>query len=306
MLYPNTLNIADLMLVHTEEYIEKVRSMSNRGGMISIDTPIQAKTYDIAKLSAGGAVLAGKIILEGKASNSFALIRPPGHHSGRNYGGGFCYFNNIAILVEYLRKYFGLKRFMIIDWDVHHGNGTQDIFYEDPTVLYFSTHQMPLYPGTGYMDEIGKGEGKGYTVNLPLPAGTSGKIYDKIFEDLVSPLASEFEPEIILVSAGADAHFADPIANLQFTSQNYISMTGKLLEITNKLCKGRLAMVLEGGYNLTALSNIIVGIISTMAGINEISILESFSLKEFAADKEADYRIEQLKIILRDYWKVFH
>jgi len=306
LLYPNPVKEMELMLVHTEEYIEKVQGMSNHGGMISIDTPIQAETYDIAKLSAGGAVLAGKIILEGKASNSFGLIRPPGHHAGRNYGGGFCYFNNIAILVEYLRKHFRLKRFMIMDWDVHHGNGTQDIFYEDPTVLYFSTHQIPLYPGTGYMDEIGRGEGKGYTVNLPLPAGTSGKIYDKIFDNLVFPLAREFEPEIIAVSAGQDAHFSDSIANLQFTSQDYIHMTKRLMEITDKLCKGRLAMVLEGGYNLTALSSIISGIISTMAGINEINISDSFSLEEFTADKEAEHRIEQLKIILKDYWKVFH
>lgn len=293
------------MLVHTEDYIEKVQGMSYRGGMLSIDTPIQAKTYDIAKLSAGGAVLAGKIILEGKASNSFGLIRPPGHHAGRNYGGGFCYFNNIAILVEYLRKHFGLKRFMIMDWDVHHGNGTQDIFYEDPTVLYFSTHQMPLYPGTGYIEEIGKGEGKGYTVNLPLLAETSGNNYEKIFDDLFFPLAKEFKPEIILVSAGQDAHFSDPIANLQFTNNNYIKMTERIMQVAESICKSRLAMVLEGGYNLTALSETISSIISTMAEMNQLNISETFSLKEVTVDKEIESRIEQLKIILKDYWKVF-
>lgn len=303
--YPDPLNKADLTLVHTEDYIEKVQNLSNRGGMLSIDTPIQAKTYDIAKLSAGGAALAGKIILENKASNSFALIRPPGHHAGRNYGGGFCYFNNIAILVEYLRKHFGLKRFMIMDWDVHHGNGTQDIFYEDPTVLYFSTHQIPLYPGTGYIEEIGKGKGKGYTVNLPLPAGTSGKIYEKIFDDLFFPLAKEFKPEIILVSAGQDAHFLDSIANLQFTNNNYIKMTERTMQVAESICKSRVAMVLEGGYNLTALSETISSIISTMAEMNQLNISESFSLKGVTVDKEIESRIEQLKIILKDYWKAF-
>jgi acetoin utilization deacetylase AcuC-like enzyme len=293
------------MLVHTEEYIEKVQRLSNHGGMLSIDTPIQAKTYDIAKLSAGGAVLAGKIILENKASNSFALIRPPGHHAGRNYGGGFCYFNNVAILVEYLRKHFGLKRFMIMDWDVHHGNGTQDIFYEDPTVLYFSTHQMPLYPGTGYIGEIGEGEGKGYTVNLPLPAGTSGNNYEKIFNDLFFPLAKEFKPEIILVSAGQDAHSLDPIANLQFTNNDYIKMTERIMKVAESICKRRLAMVLEGGYNLTALSETISSIILTMTKINQLSISESSSLKEVSVDKKIESQIEQLKIILKNYWKAF-
>ncbi|WP_455368397.1 histone deacetylase family protein [[Eubacterium] cellulosolvens] len=304
VLYPDSLTDEDLMLVHTDDYIEKVRNMSNHGGMLSIDTPIQNNTYDIAKLSAGGAVLAGKIILEGKACNSFGLIRPPGHHAGRNYGGGFCYFNNIAILVEYLRKHFGLKRFMIMDWDVHHGNGTQDIFYEDPTVLYFSTHQMPLYPGTGYIEEIGKGEGKGYTVNLPLQAGTSGKTYEKILDELFFPLAKEFRPEMILVSAGQDAHTSDPIANLQFTNQNYIKMTKRIMEIAESVCERRLTMVLEGGYNLTALSETISGIIMTMAGINQFNILES-TPKEVEVDKEVESRIEQLKIILKNYWKTF-
>jgi len=303
--YPDPLSKADLTLVHTEEYIEKVQRMSNHGGMLSIDTPIQAKTYDIAKLSAGGAVLASKIILENKASNSFALIRPLGHHAGRNYGEGFCYFNNIAILVEYLRKHFGLKQFMIMDWDVHHGNGTQDIFYEDPTVLYFFTHQMPLYPSTGYIGEIGEGEGKGYTVNLPLPAGTSGNNYKKIFNDLFFPLAKEFKPEIILVSAGQDAHSSDPIANLQFTNNNYIKMTERIMKVTESICKSRLAMVLEGGYNLTALSETISSIISTMAKINQLNTSESSSLKEVTIDKEIESRIEQLKIILKNYWKAF-
>ena len=304
--YPNPVNKADLMLVHTEDYIEKVQNMSNHGGMLSIDTPIQAKTYDIAKLSAGGAVLAGKMILENKVSNSFALIRPPGHHAGRNYGGGFCYFNNIAILVEYLRKNFGLKRFMIMDWDVHHGNGTQDIFYEDPTVLYFSTHQMPLYPGTGHIEEIGEGEGKGYTVNLPLSAGTLGNNYEKIFDDLFFPLAKEFKPDIILVSAGQDAHTLDPIANLQFTTNNYIKMTERIMKVAESISKSRLAMVLEGGYNLVALSETISSIISTMAKIDQSNISKPSSLKEVTEDNEIESRIEQLKIILKNYWNIFH
>lgn len=302
--YPDPLSDEDLLLVHTKDYIEKIRDMSNYGGMLSIDTPIQNNTFDIAKLSAGGAVLAGKMILEGKACNAFGLIRPPGHHAGKDYGGGFCYFNNIAILVEYLRKHFRLKRFMIMDWDVHHGNGTQDIFYEDPTVLYFSTHQMPLYPGTGYIEEIGEGEGKGYTINLPLNAGTSGKTYEKILDDLFLPLAKEFRPDIILVSAGQDAHTADPIANLQFTNQDYIMMTKRIMEVTESICKRRLAMVLEGGYNLVALSETISGIITTMIGMNQLDILKSSST-EVKVDKEVESRIRQLKTILKNYWKIF-
>jgi len=267
------------------------------------DTPLKPETFEIARLSAGGAIYAGKAVAENDVRNSFALIRPPGHHAGRNYGGGFCYFNNVAVMIEYLKKNFGMKRFMIIDWDVHHGNGTQDIFYRDPSVLYFSTHQMPLYPGTGHITEIGEGEGRGYTVNLPLPAGTPGDVYDEIIVELIIPLAEEFNPDMVVVSAGFDAYYRDPIANLQFTIQTYINITRKLVELTDKVCEGRLTMILEGGYDLEAVPKIITGVISTLAGLGNYEIEDLHLPIERGKVREVEDRIRKLKTILGDYWK---
>ncbi|MGQ9640051.1 MAG: histone deacetylase family protein [Candidatus Bathyarchaeia archaeon] len=305
VLKPEPANVEDLTSIHTEQYIEKVRLISSQGVSLTPDTPAGPETFEIARLSAGGAIHAGEAVVEGKVRNSFALIRPPGHHAGRDYGGGFCYFNNVAVMIEYLRKNFGMRRFMIIDWDVHHGNGTQDIFYSDPSVLYFSTHQMPLYPGTGHITEIGEGEGRGYTVNLPLPAGTSGDVYDQVLTDLIIPLTEAFKPEMITVSAGFDAYFADPIANLQFTIQTYINITSRLIELTDKICKGRLTMVLEGGYNLKALPKIVVGVISTMAGLHDCEVDEAPPPVDQRRRREVEDRIKRLKTVLSDYWEIF-
>jgi len=301
---PTPAAIEDLKRIHTAEYIERVKQISGRGGMLTPDTPLRPGTYDYARLSAGGAILAGELTVEGRAKNSFALIRPPGHHAGRDYGGGFCYFNNIAIMIEYLRKKFRMKRFMIIDWDVHHGNGTQDIFYKDPTVLYFSTHQMPLYPGTGYMEEIGEGEGSGYNVNLPLPAGTTGEVYDRILTELIIPLAEDFRPEIISVSSGFDAYFADPIASLGFTTNTYVSITKELMRLAERVCRGRLALVLEGGYDLGALPKIMGCVISTMAELPDYEASDPYPSPSQKRSQEVEERIKKLKDTLGRYWRI--
>ncbi|MEM3017689.1 MAG: histone deacetylase [Candidatus Bathyarchaeia archaeon] len=300
---PEPATVEELKLVHTARYIERIRSLSVRGGMLTLDTPVPPSTYEVARLSAGGAMLAGGVVAEGKVKNSFALIRPPGHHAGRDFGGGFCYFNNVAVMVEHLRARYGMKRFMIIDWDVHHGNGTQDIFYSDPTVLYFSTHQMPLYPGTGTIDEIGEGEGRGFNVNLPLSPGTSGEVYRQIVNELIEPLADEFKPEIIAVSAGQDAYFADPIANLHFSADAYFHMTKLVMQIADRHCSGRLAMALEGGYNLEALPRIIASIIVAQSRPN-IKVFEPTPPRQ-RESQEIKERIIQVKATLSEYWKAF-
>ena len=305
VLKPRPASDDGLALVHTREYIETVESLSRCGGAITADTPVPEGTYEIAKLSAGGSILAGEAVVKGDVNNAFALIRPPGHHSGRNYGGGFCYFNNIAIMVRYLHEKYHLKRFMILDWDVHHGNGTQDIFYEDPTVLYFSTHQMPLYPGTGYLDEIGDGEGKGYNVNVPLPPGTSGANYVYILDELFTPLAEAFKPEVIAISAGQDAYFNDPIANLNFTVHTYADITRKVMNIAQNICGGRIAMVLEGGYHLEAVPRAIAGIVATLAEIQGYEITEPMKPPQQTLGREVRSRVEKIKSILAEYWDVF-
>jgi len=305
LLKPDPAVEEDLLRVHSASYIEKIRSMSKGGSFpkfLTMDTPVQEGTFDLAKLSAGGAILAGKAVVEGRMKNAFALIRPPGHHAGRDYGGGFCYFNNIAIMIEYLREKHRLKRFMILDWDVHHGNGTQDVFYRDPTVVYFSTHQMPLYPGTGYEEELGAGEGKGYKINIPLQPGTSGLNYPYILEELFEPIAKAFKPEIIAVSAGQDAYFADPIANLKFTIHTYVDNTSYVMRVAERVCEGRVAMVLEGGYHLEAVPHAILGIVTTLANLKDVEITEPYPTVEQPPSEEVRRTVKRLKSILAEYW----
>jgi len=270
LLKPTSASEEDLLRVHTKGYVEKIKSMSRTGGVLTLDTPVPSGVYEIAKLSAGGAILAGKSVCEKKVDNAFALIRPPGHHAGRDFGGGFCFFNNIAIVIEHLRAKHGLKKFAILDWDVHHGNGTQDIFYTDSSVLYFSTHQSPLYPGTGLIDDIGEGEGKGYNVNVPLNPGTSGASFLFILRELFIPLTQQFKPDIICISAGYDAYFNDPLASLEFTIKTYADATRIVKDMAEKVCDGRIVIVLEGGYNLDALSQGVLATVSKLAGLDEI------------------------------------
>jgi len=303
LLKPNPTSEEDLLRVHTKDYAEKIKSMSQTGDVLTLDTPVPSGVYEIAKVSAGGAILAGKSVCEKKVDNAFALIRPPGHHAGKNFGGGFCYFNNIAIMIEYLRAKHPLKKFVILDWDVHHGNGTQNIFYTDPSVLYFSTHQSPLYPGTGMIDEIGEGDGKGYNVNVPLNPGTTGTSFLYILNELFIPLTKEFKPDIICVSAGYDAYFNDPLANLRFTIKTYADATRLVKDIAEKVCDGRIVIVLEGGYNLDALSQGVLATISTLASLN--SIKELYPPPEQKITGAVKENISHLKKILSDYWDVF-
>jgi acetoin utilization deacetylase AcuC-like enzyme len=299
-LRPSQASEEDLLRVHTKGYIEKIKKMSQVGGALTLDTPVPSEVYEIAKLSAGGAILAGKSVCEKKVDNAFALIRPPGHHAGKDFGGGFCFFNNIAIMIEYLRAKHGLKKFAILDWDVHHGNGTQEIFYTDPSVLYFSTHQSPLYPGTGMIDDIGEGKGKGYNVNVPLNPGTSGASFLYILKELFIPLTQEFKPDIICVSAGYDAYFNDPLASLNFTIKTYADATKLVKNIVEKVCDGRVVIALEGGYNLEALSHGVLATISILSGLNEVK--EPYQSSEQKVGEDVKQRVSDINKKLSDYW----
>lgn len=304
LLKPETANEEDIALVHTEDHIKQIEILSNYTGILTSDTPVMNETYYLAKLSAGGAILAGKVVAENGLKNSFALTRPPGHHAGIDYGGGFCYFNNVAIMIEFIRREYGLKKFMILDWDVHHGNGTQDIFYNDPSVLYFSTHQMPLFPGTGSIDEIGEKEGRGYTVNVPLPPNSTGADCIHAIEELFIPIAEEFKPDFIAISAGQDAYFADSLANLNFVFDTYIQLTKRIMKVADDYCKGRISIVLEGGYDLEALPKIIAAIITTLADIKELDISDPHSEPKQIINRNMQERIKEIKTILSDYWKI--
>jgi acetoin utilization deacetylase AcuC-like enzyme len=252
---PVPVEMGLLEAVHSPAYIATVRQLAARGGgFLDADTYLGARSYDAARLAAGGAVELMRAVIAGRASNGIALVRPPGHHATASRGMGFCLFNNIAVAARASLGEFGIARVLIVDWDVHHGNGTQDIFYGSPKVFFFSTHQYPHYPGSGGWNETGAGPGLGYTANVPLPAGVGDAGFRRIFAEILEPLAERFRPELILVSAGYDAHWNDPLAGLRLSLEGYWEMSSSVVALAGRLCEGRLVVTLEGGYDLDVLA----------------------------------------------------
>lgn len=261
-----------LLEVHLQQYVEQAKQVSEGGGgNLDPDTYVNKRTYEVALLAAGGLLNLLEAILEGQAENGFALVRPPGHHALPGRGMGFCIFNNIAVAAKYALKKKGLSRILIVDFDLHHGNSTNDIFYDSDNVLYFSTHQYPFYPGTGHWDNIGTGVGEGFTVNVPLPAGVGDDGYARIFDELLYPIAERYCPELILVSAGYDAHWADPLGMMQLSATGYSYLARTLRQMAEELCRGRLAFTLEGGYDLGALAYSIAATLQSLLGDEEIA-----------------------------------
>jgi len=245
-----------LETVHSPAYIDRVQEYCRSGRAIidSMDTPISPRSYEISVLAAGGALAAVDSVVDGTVSSAFCAVRPPGHHALRDVAMGFCLFNNVAIAARYVQERHGLRRVLIVDWDVHHGNGTQDAFYDDPSVFFFSIHQYPFYPGTGSAAETGRGEGTGYTLNAPMQAGAGDDDYQRVFDETVAERVATFRPDFILISAGFDAHRADPLGGMSLTESGYARLTGMVHAWASDLCGGRLVSVLEGGYDLGALA----------------------------------------------------
>jgi len=219
------------------------------------DTRISPRSLEIARLAAGGVIAAVDAVLAGDVANAFAVVRPPGHHATPKRGMGFCLFNNVAIAARHAQAVHGIDRVLIADWDVHHGNGTQDIFYEDGSVLFFDTHQHPLYPGTGLADETGRGPGQGLTINCPFPAGSGRKEIVGAFRERLLPAAARFRPELVLVSAGFDSRIDDPLGSFTLTDDDFTELTSLVKEIAAEHASGRLVSTLEGGYSLTGLAS---------------------------------------------------
>jgi len=252
---PQPVDLDLLARVHRQSYIAALKGFAESGGgHIDADTYVAPRSYDAALLAAGGAVELVRAVLAGRARNGIALVRPPGHHATRARGMGFCLLNNVAVAAMAALMESGVSRVLIVDWDVHHGNGTQDIFYDSPQVLFFSTHQFPYYPGSGDLREVGAGAGKGYTINVPLPAGVGDRGFARIYGELLTAAAERFRPDLILVSAGYDAHWDDPLAGLRLSLGGYWGLAQIVVALAERLCGGRLVVTLEGGYNLEVLS----------------------------------------------------
>jgi acetoin utilization deacetylase AcuC-like enzyme len=253
---PRPATIEQIAAVHALSYIKRVEHDCRDGvGYIdSPDAPASVESYAVALEAAGGVLAAVDAVMAGTVQNAFCAVRPPGHHALTNRAMGFCLFNNVAIAARHIQQRHKLARVLIVDWDVHHGNGTQAAFYADPTVLYFSTHQSPLYPGTGGADETGEGPGRGFTVNVPLPAGTGDAEYRRVFEECLRPAAAAFRPDFVLISAGFDAAQGDLLGAMKLTPAGYADLTRVVKAIAAGHCRGRLVSVLEGGYALDLLA----------------------------------------------------
>lgn len=301
---PRMAKKEELELIHSSNYIDLVASTSGKPYVrLDMDTSTCAKSYETALLAVGGLLELTKNVLEGKLDNGFALIRPPGHHAERDRAMGFCIFNNVAISAKYAIKNFSLERILIVDWDVHHGNGTQNSFYEDPKVLYFSTHRYGFfYPGTGGAKEIGKGMGEGFTINVPLSMGLGDSEYANIFEKILKPVALEYKPQLVLVSAGFDIHYKDPLGGMEVTEKGFARLTQILMEIADSTASGRIIVTLEGGYDIYGQRDSVKYVLKELV---QDSPLEKKEMIE--AENQAFHRIEPLisriKEIQKKYWK---
>ena len=243
-------------LIHRASYVESLERRSPTTGYASLDpdTSMSPGTLDAAYLATGGALAAVDAIMNGDIDQAFCAVRPPGHHAEADRAMGFCFFNSVAIAARYIQQQYGLQRVLIVDWDVHHGNGTQHAFYDDASVLFFSTHQFPYYPGTGGAMETGEGRGKGLTINVPLSGGQGDDEYREVFQKVLVPTADTFQPEFVVISAGFDAHRDDPLASMDLTEEGYGELTSLVATIAKNFSCGRILACLEGGYHLQALA----------------------------------------------------
>ena len=294
LIKPRRAELNELQYIHHRDYIEKVRRCSEINLQLDPDTILSTESYDIATLAAGGAITAVDAVLD-NVESSFALVRPPGHHATPVRGMGFCLFNNVAIAARHAQKK-GLKRVLIVDWDVHHGNGTQEAFYNDPSVLYFSTHEYPHFPGTGWMDEVGKGEGLGYNINVPLPAGTDDSGFVAAFEEILLPAALEFSPDIVLISAGFDGCACDGLAGMKMSHEVFAVLASIVKSIAKDSCNGKLAAVLEGGYNTVLLSESIASVLEVFMG------KEPLRKDESPLSPQVRDRLEGVKKVQSQFW----
>jgi acetoin utilization deacetylase AcuC-like enzyme len=301
VLTPSPATEEDILRVHTPGYLQRIKELSKKGGMLSVDTPAPKGIFEVASLATGGTIECGSKLFE----NYSITVNPLGgfHHASQNQSSGFCFFNDIAIVIEYLRMKKHLKKFLIMDLDVHHGNGTEDIYRNDPSVVNISIHQdgRTLYPGTGQIEEIGEKIGAGHTINVPLPPGTGSKPYLTAFTEIAPQITKEFDPEIIIYQAGVDTHHTDPLADISLTYQTYYELAKNVRELSEETCN-KLLVLLGGGYNSTncihAYENIFRGLLGTDTFVTETN---PYTFHNMGKVQDT---ITELKNILNQYWNL--
>ena len=296
---PHVATSDHLSRVHTPEYIASIAATAGRAVALDPDTFTSAESHGIALLAAGAGIDAVELAMGPKPRTVLAMVRPPGHHAERNRAMGFCLFNNIAVAAAHARAK-GAARVAIVDYDVHHGNGTQHMFETDPNVLYVSLHQFPFYPGTGAADEVGSGAGKGFTVNLPLEVGSVDDDYHVAFSEVVVPVLRQYDPDLLLVSAGFDAHERDPLAGMRLTSAAFGAMTMELRTVAEACCEGRIVLMTEGGYDLRALAESLQAAVEALAA----SSAEPGWASSGVASDRGRAAVSAAKRVLAPYWKL--
>ena len=296
---PRPATHRELTYIHTAAYVDRVASTAGREYVsLDPDTQTSPKSYEAAITAAGGLFALVDALLAGKIDNGFALTRPPGHHAEADRAMGFCLFNNVALAAEYVRQHHGQEKVLIVDWDLHHGNGTQHAFWKNNKVLYFSTHQYPYYPGSGAIHEVGADKAQGYTVNCPLSSGYQDQDFAQIFERILLPIGRQFKPDLILVSAGFDTYYQDPLGAQQVTPEGFARMTGLLMDLAREVCQGRLLLTLEGGYHLKGLR------LSVLAVLKELLGESVLSADQQLPDSRPDLPIvEKVWSIQKSFWK---
>jgi acetoin utilization deacetylase AcuC-like enzyme len=306
--FPRFATAEQIALAHDPKFVDLVRaSAATGGGWMDTDTRLGPGSYETALLAAGGVVAAvDDVMMEAfhRPDGVFCVVRPPGHHATADRTMGFCLFNNVAVAARYAQQTYGLERVMILDWDVHHGNGTNDIFHADPSVLFVSLHQWPLYPGSGWTTDVGRGPGEGFTVNVPLPPGVGDPAYRAAFERIVEPIAEQFAPQLVLVSAGQDCHAADPLSDLLVTLDGFRFMERAVRRIADRHARGRHVLALEGGYNQHTLPWLVAGIVAAMGDLPDDTV-DPFAPPDTTTRPPAhDERLRDVAAALAPYWKL--
>lgn len=295
---PMTASLDAVRANHDSRYIARVKQLAEAGGgWLDFDTYCSPRSYEVALLAVGGAIIAADTVIS-NARNAFAVVRPPGHHAVYDKAMGFCIFNNVACAVKHVLSNYDIRRVLIIDWDVHHGNGTQASFFDDSRVLYASTHQRPFYPGTGDFEEVGSGDGEGFNVNLPLAPGVNDDGFFYAYDNLLVPIAKQFTPELTFISAGQDVHYADPIGGMVVTSDGFRGLTDRIKSISPP---GKVVACLEGGYNLKSLAD---SVLTVCGSLFDFPVGIEHEVVERGVSKDVRDRVDRAVKIQSDYWQL--